>query len=316
MHDLGTLGGTYSIGLGISGSGHIAALGHGRRRRLPRLSQQRDARPGNPRRNIELWTRHQRERPGSGIRELAGGEYFEIRPFLWTKTAGMQNLGTLGGSSSNGIGINDRGLVTGGSENADGEFHAFLYDGQMHDLGTLGGTYSYGQSINANGRMTGMSRTAAGEFRLSLRRRAVTNLSSLGGTWSNGFGINSSGQVVGLSRLAGDVHVPRVLVHGQPGHGRSEFVYRSAFRLGAHDAERQSTTLVKLWETVAATTEATTHSYATPISVPEPSTAALAVLAVAAIAAPSGTAPGVLRNADGTNTHVQRLNTAQNEIRK
>jgi probable HAF family extracellular repeat protein len=222
----------------------------------------------------------------TGYSELAGGEYFEIRAFLWTKTAGMQNLGTLGGSSSNGIGINDRGLVTGGSENADGEFHAFLYDGQMHDLGTLGGTYSYGQSINANGQITGVSRTAAGEFRAFLYDGAIQDLSSLGGTWSHGFGINSSGQVVGVSRLAGDV----------TSHA---FLYTAS--RGMVDLNSFIDPLSG-WELVSATAindagqivgngwlDGSDHAFLlTPISVPEPSTAALSVLAVAAIAAQLG----------------------------
>ena len=56
----------------------------------------------------------------------------------------MQDLGTLGGTDSDGTAINDAGQVT-GTSTLTGDFttqtqHAFLWDGAtMRDLGTLGG---------------------------------------------------------------------------------------------------------------------------------------------------------------------------------
>src|SRR5206468_4215402 len=49
------------------------------------------------------------------------------------------DLGTLGGSESNGLGINDAGRIVGYSLTAgDTSTHAFLYDGvAMHDLNNL-----------------------------------------------------------------------------------------------------------------------------------------------------------------------------------
>ena len=62
--------------------------------------------------------------------------------FLWNGRA-MQDLGTLGGTYSQGAAINDKGQVTGFYVTADNEMHAFLWNGSaMQDLGTLGGTYS------------------------------------------------------------------------------------------------------------------------------------------------------------------------------
>jgi len=49
------------------------------------------------------------------------------------------DLGTLGGDSSFGYGLNSSGHVTGHSPpKTVSNTHAFYYDGQMHDLGTLG----------------------------------------------------------------------------------------------------------------------------------------------------------------------------------
>jgi probable HAF family extracellular repeat protein len=71
----------------------------------------------------------------------------------------MTDLGTLGGSASFGYGINDSGQVTGCSQTAGFQTHAFLWDGAnpMLDLGTLGGSQSCGVSINRHGQVAGWS---------------------------------------------------------------------------------------------------------------------------------------------------------------
>ena len=70
----------------------------------------------------------------------------------------MLDLGTLGGTVSEGVAINDSGQVTGSADTADAVTHAFLWDGTtMLDLGTLGGTNSVGDAINASGQVTGIA---------------------------------------------------------------------------------------------------------------------------------------------------------------
>jgi probable HAF family extracellular repeat protein len=83
--------------------------------------------------------------------------------YLWNGTA-MQDLGTLGGSSSGGSGINDHAEVTGESKiSGDMAYHAFLWNGTaMQDLGTLGGSNSGGIGINNRGEVAGFSNTFGG----------------------------------------------------------------------------------------------------------------------------------------------------------
>ena len=127
MQDLGTLGGTFtsSTGGAINASGQVAG----------------------------------RAFPPDGVLELpgSGGEH----AFLWDGSS-MQDLGTLGGTSSRPAAINDSGQVAGSSDTAgNAAVHAFLWDGStMQDLGTLGGTNSFPRTINDSGQVTGFSRTA------------------------------------------------------------------------------------------------------------------------------------------------------------
>jgi probable HAF family extracellular repeat protein len=76
----------------------------------------------------------------------------------------MFNLGSLGGTESNGGAINASGQISGSSlTNGDAAYHAFLWkptitngtSGTMHDLGTLGGTESFGGAINTSGQVAG-----------------------------------------------------------------------------------------------------------------------------------------------------------------
>jgi probable HAF family extracellular repeat protein len=70
----------------------------------------------------------------------------------------MHDLGTLGGSFSQGRSINNQGQIVGRSQLTDGQQHAFLYEhGVMRDLGTLGGTFSRAEFINNRGDIVGLS---------------------------------------------------------------------------------------------------------------------------------------------------------------
>src|SRR5690242_19299891 len=63
----------------------------------------------------------------------AGGEH----AFLWSQESGMQDLGTLGGTSAFATGVNDTGAVVGYGDTPEGSVHAFLWTAEagMQDLG-------------------------------------------------------------------------------------------------------------------------------------------------------------------------------------
>jgi probable HAF family extracellular repeat protein len=115
------------------------------------------------------------------------------------------DLGTLGGASSSGYGINARGQVVGMATTSTGEAHAFLWSGgRMQDLGTLGGGFSVATAINDVGQVVGNSRTAGGELHAFLWQDGqMSDLGTLGGVGFSGVptstaqAINNLGQVVG-----------------------------------------------------------------------------------------------------------------------
>lgn len=80
----------------------------------------------------------------------------QVRAFVLDKS-GFRDLGTLsGGDSVEAAAINNKGQIVGSATTAEGETHAFLYDGgKMIDLGTLDGTDSYATAINDKGQIVG-----------------------------------------------------------------------------------------------------------------------------------------------------------------
>src|SRR5215204_6040150 len=116
----------------------------------------------------------------------------------------VEDLGTLGGSSSWPSAINDKGQVVGYSNLAgDQNNHAFLYkDDKMTDLGTLGGTSSEAKGINISGQVVGWSDNSSGERRGFLYDSAngMKDLNDLipadsGWTIYEAAGINTDGQI-------------------------------------------------------------------------------------------------------------------------
>jgi len=126
--------------------------------------------------------------------------------FLWSKSAGMKDLGTMsGGTISGATGINDAGEVVGCS-NVKGkpasDFFAFLWTptGGMTNLGTLsGGNSSCAFQINSAGVIAGDSFISNGYVNaVSWTNNKIRNLGALPKSiFTAAFDINDNNQIVG-----------------------------------------------------------------------------------------------------------------------
>jgi len=134
------------------------------------------------------------------------------RAVLWSASGVIQDLGTLGGSTSEAIDINASGLVIGKSLIAgDAETHFFLWsvESGMQDLSARLGPITSVVEINDAGQIIGTHTTPGGESHAFLYTlgSGVRDLGTLGGTTSAPTGLNDAGQVVGSSTLAdGSTH--------------------------------------------------------------------------------------------------------------
>jgi len=158
MRDLGTLGGSSSVGFAVNASSQVTASSG-----VSDSSSDEHAFLHNGVFMQDLGTLGGSVSQGRGINasgEVTGEAALDatVRHAFRFNGTFMEDLGVLDGSSSHGFAINDTGMITGGSTSEAGPMHAFFYDGvQMHDLSTLGGAKSFGSSVNDDGLVVGTS---------------------------------------------------------------------------------------------------------------------------------------------------------------
>jgi len=123
--------------------------------------------------------------------------------FLFSNGA-MTDLGTLGGTGSEGLAINDSGEVVGVTQTRAGTSEAFLWNGaRMTDLGPLSQFYPHG--INDNGQIAGTCNQSVPCVDSNGTFTTLPNPPNLDCTET--IAINNNGQVLGAcGDLAGNSH--------------------------------------------------------------------------------------------------------------
>lgn len=128
------------------------------------------------------------------------------RAFRWSQGQGIQDLGSLGGTSSSAEAINERGWVVGWATTATGHSRAFLWtpESGMRDLGTPAGAQSTAWAIDAAGRVVGEMTRGEEPPRAFLwtPEEGMRELGTLGGEESTAYGVGDGPRVVGSATLA------------------------------------------------------------------------------------------------------------------
>jgi probable HAF family extracellular repeat protein len=132
----------------------------------------------------------------------------QTRAFIWEGGA-IQDLGTLGGTDSCAVFINQRRQVAGYSftdSSANPPVHPFLWHrDKMLDLGTLGGSFALAFGLNNQGEVAGLSFLAGDSvFHAFLWHEGeIGDLGTLGGDTSRAESLNDAGEVIGEADLPG-----------------------------------------------------------------------------------------------------------------
>ncbi|NOU14538.1 MAG: hypothetical protein HOO92_11365, partial [Methylococcaceae bacterium] len=121
----------------------------------------------------------------------------------------VTDLGTLGGTYSNGAALNEAGQIVGHSHLlTNTPLHAFLWQEGvgLEDLGTLGGSHALASGINNFGQIVGHSQITGDTAKRGFiwKAGALQVLPTLGGNESRALAINDNGAVTGAAKNLGD----------------------------------------------------------------------------------------------------------------
>lgn len=124
-----------------------------------------------------------------------------FRSLLWDGTR-LQDLGTLGGDSTQAADINEQGQVVGWSQTATGEYHAFLWEnGEMQDLAPFIGDFSAAVAINEKGEILLKSNTVGAERTVLFHNGNGVDLGNFGAAYAVATDLNNGGQIVGWLKM-------------------------------------------------------------------------------------------------------------------
>jgi probable HAF family extracellular repeat protein len=217
VSDLGSLGGMYSLGMGVNNSGLVSGFSHlagnvsehaivGQALSLP---QDLDSLGGSYSQAYSINNLGQ----VVGSATLLGDASYHA--FQWNGGAtpplvALKDLKALVASgNSRAFSINDKGQATGFSSTSIGTEHAVIWQntGVITDLGTLDGTgNSHGNVINATGEVAGFSSLTGNKSTHAVLWSNGTkkDLGTLGGSHSAAYGLNTLGEVAGSATTALD----------------------------------------------------------------------------------------------------------------
>jgi len=133
--------------------------------------------------------------------------------FLWSRSTGMIDLGTLGGTRSGAGSINERGQVAGNSLPSNGGTHAFRWSPAfgLEDIGLFPGaspsSFTFATDISDSGLVTGYGLIADGAQRgfVWTRKTGLIVLGTFGGLFSSAGVVNARDQVVGSALAPGNL---------------------------------------------------------------------------------------------------------------
>ena len=159
----------------------------------------------------------------TGVNDFAGIGYHAA---LWASNdLSVQDLGTLGGTESEGFELNERGQVAGWSYKSGNHItQAFLWKNNgrpMLNLGTLGGYNRSVDSMNSSGQVTGWSEIKPGQRAVHAyfwgNDHRMVDIGPPGSTNNYPVKINDSGQIVGSADFPGGLSLAFVWMNdGRP----------------------------------------------------------------------------------------------------